>query len=279
MDVLKEYVVLDNGVKLPKIGLGTYKLQPGDETYNTVKQALKLGVRHLDTAIIYQNELSVGEAIKDSGIPREEIFITSKVPPHIKNKSGTRRMFEKSLKNLGLDYIDLYIINAPGPFNDLDGNYDQENIEVYKTLEELYHEERVFAIGVSQFKIKDLENIISNCTIVPHVQQIAYFIGHTQDELVNFCKHNNIQIQAFSPLAKGYLLNHPTITRLANKYAVTAAQLALRYIIQNGIAPIPKAKKLEHIKENTELNFIINDQDIHILDSIIDDPRQYDDPI
>ena len=173
MDVLNEYYVLHNAVKLPKIGLGTYKLQSGDETYNTVKRALELGIRHIDTAIIYQNEKSVGEAIKDSGIPREEIFITSKVPPHIKNKLGTIRMFEKSLKNLGLDYIDLYIINAPGPFNDLDGDYNQENIEVYKTLEELYREKRVSAIGVSQFKIKDLENIIRNCDIIPHVQQIS----------------------------------------------------------------------------------------------------------
>lgn len=279
MTTTQDYFILSNGIKMPKLGLGTYKLKAGDETYNAVLFALKSGIRHIDTAIIYQNESSVGKAIRDSGIPREDIFVTSKVPPHIKNHNSTLRMFEKSLKNLGTDYIDLYIINAPGPFNDLDGDYDKENREVYSALEMLYNEERVRAIGVSQFKIKDIKNILNHCTIKPHVQQISFFIGHTQNELVQYCQSNHIQVQAFSPLAKGYLLNNTLLNDIANKYTIKPSQLALKYIIQKGIAPIPKATKKAHILLNTQLDFMINESDMVILDEVIDDPRQYDDSV
>ncbi len=204
MSVIHEFYTLSNGVRMPKLGLGTYQLKAGDEAYNSVLNALQLGIRHIDSGIIYQNEQSVGQAIRDSGISRGDIFITSKVPPHIKTYEGTIRMFEKSLQNLGVEYIDLYIINAPTPMNDLMGNYDAGNIEVYKALEYLYKEERVAAIGVSQFQIKDIENILKHHSIVPHAQQISFFVGHTQDELVEYCRKHHIQIQAFSPLAKGY---------------------------------------------------------------------------
>lgn len=276
MREIDAYYTLSNDVKMPKIGIGTYKLK-GDEAYHVVKRALALGIRHIDSAIIYQNEKYVGQAIKDSKIPREEIFITSKVPPHIKNAQGTLRMFEKTLKNLDVDYLDLYIINAPGPFNDLDGDYDKENIEVYKVLEQLYNEERVRAIGVSQFKVKDIDNIINHCSVTPHVQQMSYFIGHTQEDITNHCHEYGIQIQAFSPLAKGYLLNNPVIVSIANKYHVKPSQLALRYILQKNIAIIPKASKEEHLRLNTQLDFVISEEDIYELDAIKDDPRQYDD--
>jgi diketogulonate reductase-like aldo/keto reductase len=277
MSILKETYTLSNGIKMPKLGIGTYKLKNGDETYHAVLYALKLGVRHIDSAIIYQNEQSVGLAIRDSKIPRGEIFVTSKLPPHIKSYQSAIRMFEKSLSNLGLDYLDAYIINAPGPFHDIDGDYDLGNVEAYRALEKLYDDERVTAIGVSQFKIKDIENILNHCKIVPHIQQMSYFIGHTQKELVDYCKSKNIQVQAFSPLAKGYLLEHPTIINLSNKYEVSSAQIALKYIIQKGIAPIPKAAKAHHIKLNISLDFNMESADIDILDHIIDDPRIYDD--
>jgi diketogulonate reductase-like aldo/keto reductase len=264
---------------MPKIGLGTYKLKAGDEAYQAVLDALSLGIRHIDSGIIYQNERSVGQAIKDSGISRKDIFITSKVPPHIKTYEGTLRMFERSLQNLGVEYIDLYIINAPTPMNDLEGNYDIGNVEVYKALEYLYNEEKVTAIGISQFQIKDIENILAHNQIRPHVQQISFFIGHTQDELVSYCKKLKIQIQAFSPLAKGYLLNNPILTEIAKRYDKTQAQISLRYVIQKGIAPIPKSSKKEHLSLNTQLDFEINDFDMQILDDIKDDPRIYDDPI
>ena len=279
MGILDEYFTLSNGIKHPKLGLGTYQLKPGEETYHAVLEALRLGIRHIDSAIIYRNESSVGEAIRDSGIAREDIFITSKLPPHVKTRAGALRMFEKTLKNLGVDYLDSYIINAPGPFHDLDGDYDAGNVEAYKTLEELYRDERVAAIGVSQFKIKDLENILTHCDIVPHVQQISYFIGHRQESLVEYCQQKNIQIQAFSPLAKGYLFKHPLVQEVALKLNVTPAQLALRFIIDAGIAPIPKASQPLHLRENTLLDFTINLEDYERLKAIVDDPRQYDDDI
>lgn len=279
MSIIHEDFVLYHGVRMPKLGIGTYKLKAGDETYQAVLMALKSGIRHIDTAIVYQNEASVGQAIKDSGIPREDIFITAKLPPHIKNQASALRMFERSLKNMELDYIDAYIINAPGPFNDLDGDYDAGNVEAYKALETLYREERVLAIGVSQFKIKDLENILTHCEIVPHIQQISYFIGHTQDELVSYCTSKKIQIQAFSPLAKSYLLSNPVIMEMARKYQVSPAQIALRYIIQKGVAPIPKASNPSHLKQNIALDFEISKSDVVILDNIVDDPRVYDDNV
>ncbi|MDP2425303.1 MAG: aldo/keto reductase [bacterium] len=279
MSLLHEFYTLSNGIRMPKIGIGTYKLKAGQEAYQAVLDALTIGIRHIDSGIIYQNEQSVGQAIKDSGIPRENIFITSKVPPHIKTYEGTLRMFEKSLLNLGVDYIDLYIINAPTPLHDVGGNYDVANLEVYRALEYLYQEERVAAIGVSQFQIKDIENIIMNHHITPHVQQISFFIGHTQQELVSYCNKHQIQIQAFSPLAKGYLLNNPILTDMAKRYRKSQAQLALKYVIQKGVAPIPKSSNKEHLLSNTQLDFEIHHSDMLILDDIIDDPRVFDDVV
>ncbi|TVP93818.1 MAG: aldo/keto reductase [Acholeplasmatales bacterium] len=279
MSILQEYFTLANDIKLPKLGLGTYQLKGGEETFRVVRDALTLGIRHIDSAILYRNEASVGEAIRASGIAREELFITSKLPPHIKTQDGVMRMFEKTLKNLGVDYLDLYIINAPGPFHDLDGDYDAGNVEAYKTLEALYHDERVASIGVSQFKIKDIDNILQHCDIVPHVQQMSFFIGHRQAALVDYCRRHNIQIQAFSPLAKGFLFDNPVVIDIAQKLAVTPAQLALRFIIDEGIAPIPKASRREHLQENTMLDFAIPADDRYRLYQIVDDPRQYDDAI
>lgn len=274
---MKNYITLSNGIKLPQHGIGTYKLSPGEETYNSVLNALNEGARHIDTSIIYKNEKDVGRAIKDSNIAREEIFVTAKLPPHIKNRKGVRRFFERSLKNLDLDYIDAYIINAPGPFDDLEGNYDEGNIEAYKELEKLYEEELVTAIGVSQFKVHHLENIIHNCSIVPHINQISYFIGHTQNEIVDFCNKYSIRIQAFSPLAKGYLLENKDVQNVAQKYGKEPSQIALRYNLQKNVASIPKASNMKHIKLNYHLDFEIEESDIKILDQINSDPRIYDD--
>lgn len=272
-----EDFVLSNHMTHPVLGLGTYKLIPGDETYQSVLMALKNGARHIDTSIIYKNEKDVGRAIKDSKIPRHQIFITAKLPPHIKNGKSARRFFERSLKNLGVDYIDAYIINAPGPFDDLDGDYDSGNVEVYKALETIYKEERVGAIGVSQFNINHLKNIMDHCEITPHINQISFFVGHTQDDIVAFCQKHGIFIQAFSPLAKGYVLDNEVVQAMAIKYQQQPAQIVLKYIIQKGHAPIPKAKDPNHIKLNYNLDFKISNEDVLFLDKVDDDPRRYDD--
>ncbi len=268
---------LHHQLEHPKMGFGTYKLNPDDVAYDVLRYAIDKGIRHFDSAIIYRNEKALGQAIRDSGFPREAFFITSKLPPHIKHKDGVLRMFERSLKNLGFDYLDAYIINAPGPFDDLEGDYDEGNIEVYQTLETLYHEGRVKAIGVSQFPLRLLKLILERCEIVPHIHQISYFIGHTRDELVTFAKEHNILIQAFSPLAKGYLLTNPTIIDVAKRYDVTPATIALNYILQKGHAPIPKAARPNHVDDFYEMANPISSEDMALLDQIKGDPRQYDD--
>ncbi|MFU8793313.1 MAG: aldo/keto reductase [Acholeplasmataceae bacterium] len=268
MAILQSFYQLHNGIHMPKLGLGTYQLKNGDETYHAVLEALKAGYRHIDTAIIYQNEVSVGKAIKDSKVPRESIFITSKVPPHIKTYEGTLRFFERSLKQLDLEYIDLYIINAPNPYDQPDKNFDQENIEVYRALEKLYAEERVTAIGVSNFEVRDLELIIKHCEIVPHVNQIYFYLGNDQDELLHFCHAKGIMCQAYSPLGQGKILNDPEIVKMSEKYHVSSAQLALKYVIESGCAPIPKSSNKQRIIENSQLDFILSKEDYNRLKSI-----------
>ena len=273
----RDYLILHNGVLLPQKGIGTYQLAPGDETYQSVLVALQQGARHIDTSIIYRNEKDVGRAIVASGINRNDIFVTGKLPPHIKNHDGVMRMFERSLNNLGLDYLDAYIINAPGPFDDLDGDYDEGNVIAYKALEELYRNKRVRAIGVSQFHVPQLTNILSHCDIVPHINQISFFVGHTQPEIVSFCLDHDIAIQAFSPLGKGYLLSNDKLVSVAKRYGVTPAQIALAYNMEKRVASIPKAKTLSHIIANNELDIALDPSDIASLDQIVNDPRRYDD--
>lgn len=272
---MNTHIELYNHIKMPLQGIGTYGYQSEEETYQSVLYALKKGIRLIDTSVMYHNESAIKRAIKDAGVLREDLFITGKLPPHIKRGKSVKRFFEKSLENLGIDYFDAYIINAPGPFNDLYGDYDKENVDVYKALETLYKEEKVASIGVSRFQIKDLKNILNHCHIKPHINQIAFFVGHTQDELVRYCKENNIQLQAFSPFARGELFKNKTLVEIGKKYNKTPAQIALKYIIDNGLAPIPKATSNQHIDELTSLDFILKKDDIASLDQINEDVRTY----
>ena len=266
MAITNEYYRLSHGIKMPKLGLGTYQLKSHEQTYEAVMSAILAGYRHFDTAIIYQNERSVGQAIKDSKIPRESFFITSKVPPHIKTYEGTLRFFEKSLNQLGLDYLDLYIINAPKPYDQPDKNFDQENINVYRALETLYRDERVTAIGVSNFDIDDLELIRKNCQIVPHVNQIYFYLGLDQKKLLDYCEKHDIAIQAYSPLGQGKVFKHPLLESMSQAYQVTPAQFALRYLIEKNCAIIPKSSQKSRIIENSQLDFVIKKEDIDRLE-------------
>jgi diketogulonate reductase-like aldo/keto reductase len=269
------HIRLSNGINMPLEGIGTYNLAPGDDTYYAVLFALERGVRLIDTSIMYHNEQDVSRAIKDSGIDRHEIFITGKLPPHIKRPAGIKRMFERSLQNLDIEYFDAYIINAPGPFNEPDATYYDENVTAYKVLEQLYHEEKVAAIGVSRFQINHLRHILDRCDIVPHINQIAYFIGHTQPELVNFCHNHNIAIQAFSPFARGPLLTVNKVVEVANKVGKTPAQIALKFIRLHNIPALPKAGTNEHIIENTSLDFDLPEALLQELEAVSGDVRTY----
>lgn len=275
MKTLIQTYTMSNGVKIPKIGFGTWQVPSGDIAYQSVAMALKNGYRHIDTAAAYQNEESVGKAIRDSGIPREEIFVTSKLQSHIKTYEGALEAFEKTMKALGIGYLDLYLIHAPWPWNEIGKDCSQGNVLAYKAMEKIYKDGKVRAIGVSNFNTKDLDNIIKHCDIIPHANQIGYFIGHNEKEVDEYCKAKNILVEAYSPLAIGHLLKNNDIQDMAKKYEVTPAQICIRYCIQKGTVPLPKSTHESRIIENAAVDFEIDKKDMIYLDSINDDPRKW----
>lgn len=268
MKVINEYYTLSNGVKLPKIGFGTWQIKDGDEAYESVMTALKNGYRHIDTAEGYQNEASVGKAIRDSGIPRHEIFVTSKLESHIKSYEGAIEAFNKTMQALEFDYLDLFLIHAPWPWSEIGKECHEGNVAAYKAMEKLYKEGKIRAVGISNFSPVDIDNIIDHCENVPHVNQIAYYIGLDQKATIDHCNKHNIFVEAYSPLGTGRLLNHPTINEIANKYKVSAAQICIRYCLQKGTAPLPKSTHEGRIIMNTQVDFEISSEDMLILDSV-----------
>ncbi|QMS84614.1 aldo/keto reductase [Candidatus Xianfuyuplasma coldseepsis] len=276
MNILQETYTLSNGVKIPKIGLGTWQSKPGDEAYNAVLLALKNGYRHIDTAEGYQNEESVGRAVRDSGIPREEIFITSKLESHIKTYEGAKKAFEETLEKLGFDYLDLFLIHAPWPWSEMGKNCDEGNVEAWKAMEEFYKAGKIRAIGVSNFDPNHIKNILDNTDIVPHVNQIGYFIGLDQSKTIEYCNQKNIFIEAYSPLGIGYLLDNKDIQNVAKKYNKSTAQICIRYLLQKGTAPLPKSTHEHRIIENGDVDFEIAADDMAFLDTIKGDPRRWE---
>lgn len=260
---------LANGVKIPKVGFGTWQI-PASKARKAVKDAIETGYRHIDTALVYDNEKEVGEGIKDSGVKREDLFVTSKLPSHTKSYDGALKDFETTMKNLDLDYLDLYLIHAPWPWNEIGSNHDKGNIEAWRAMEEIYKSGRVKAIGVSNFNVHDLENVMKDATVNPMVDQIQYYVGFTEPKITEFAKQNNILVEAYSPLATGGLINNEDVLEIAKKYNVSVPQLALKFVIQNDVLPLPKAVHKEHIEANTKLDFEISDEDMRVLNSMPD---------
>jgi len=259
---------LNNGIKIPALGFGTWQIPDGKITFDAVSSALKNGYRHIDTAHSYGNEKSVGQAVRSSGISRSELFITSKLPAYIKTYKETLESFDKTIKNLELDYLDLYLIHSPHPWDRRWEDFTKQNIEVWKAMEEIYKSGQCRAIGVSNFKVSDLTAILNNCEIIPMVNQIKYFIGNTQKEISQFCNKNNILIEGYSPLATGAILNNKKIATIAEKYQVSIAKICIRYVLQRAVIPISKSTHPERIKQNIELNFEITDTDMNYLDKL-----------
>ncbi|MBZ4669204.1 MAG: yvgN, partial [Defluviitaleaceae bacterium] len=222
---------LHNGVKMPWLGFGTFKITEEGQVENSVLEALKVGYRHIDTAAVYGNEESVGRAMKNSGVKREEIFLTSKVWNSDQGYDSTLRAFEASLKRLDTDYLDLYLIHWPKPLNK----------ETWRALEKLYKEKRVRAIGVSNFKVYHLEELMESCEIVPMVNQVEYHPRLQQTDLLEFCKKHNIQLEAWGPLMQGKIFDIPLMKELSEKYNKTISQIALRWDLQTGVVTIPKS--------------------------------------
>lgn len=267
---LQDTLTLSNGVKMPGFGLGVYKVTEEREIDHAVKSAIAAGYRMIDTAAIYQNEEGVGKAIKESGIPREEIFITSKVWNDDQGYESTLQAFETSLKKLDLEYIDLYLIHWA-----VKGKY----VDTWKALETLYKEGKVKAIGVSNFNPHHIEDIKRECEIMPMVNQIELHPYLTQEDVRTYCNENNIRVESWSPLARGRLLDHQVLQEIADQHNKTTAQVILRWNIQHGIITIPKSSKKERIVSNADIfNFELSAEEMKAIDALNKNERTGKDP-
>jgi diketogulonate reductase-like aldo/keto reductase len=276
MSVLTEAFPLSNGNRIPKIGFGTWLLDEGDECYNAVADALRIGYRHIDTARAYANEASVGRAVRDSGIPREDIYVTSKLPAEAKAYDKAREEFETTMREIGLDYLDLYLIHAPWPWNERGKDCREENRQIWKAMEEFLASGRVKAIGVSNFESDDLDSLLPACQTKPMVNQIRWFIGLDPSDTVQKCTEHDIVVEAYSPFAHGLIVNHPEISAIAARYGVSAPQLCIRYLLQKDAVVLPKATSTPHIQQNAELDFEISAADMADLDAMRDTEQHED---
>jgi diketogulonate reductase-like aldo/keto reductase len=276
MSVLIETSTLSNGDQIPKIGFGTWLLKEGDECYTAVADALRIGYRHIDTARAYYNEESVGQAVRDSGIPREEIYVTSKLPAEAKAYDKALEEFETTMSQIGLDYLDLYLVHAPWPWNEVGKDCREENRQIWKAMEEFLASGRVRAIGVSNFAPEDLDSLLPACRTKPMVNQIRWFIGLDPSDTVQKCAEHDIVVEAYSPFAHGLIVNHPEIADIAARYGVSAPQLCIRYLLQKGAVVLPKATKRPHIQQNAELDFEISATDMGVLDAMRDTEKHED---
>ena len=267
---LKSTVKLHNGVEMPWFGLGVFKVKEGSEVIDSVKAAIKNGYISIDTAAVYKNEEGVGQGIKESGVPREELFITSKVWNADQGYESTLKAFDTSLEKLGLDYLDLYLIHWP-----VKGKY----VETWKALEKLYKDGRVKAIGVSNHHVHHLKDILAEADIKPMVNQVEYHPHLTQKELHEFCKSEGIQLEAWSPLKQGELLTEPVIAEIGQKHQKSAAQVILRWDLQNEVVTIPKSIKEHRIIENaTIFDFELSSEDMERINSLNKNERIGSDP-
>lgn len=256
-------IKLYTGQYVPMLAYGTW-LIPNDKACNCVKMALEAGYRHIDTAQAYQNEEGVGKGIKESGLKRDEIYLTTKVQAEFKTYQEAKKSIDESLKRLGVDYVDLILIHCPQPWKEFrsEKRYFKENVEVWKALEEAYEAGKVKAIGVSNFLIDDLENIINHCKIKPMVNQILCHIGNTPSDVIKYCQTHDIVVESYSPIAHGQALKNKTIEKFATKYGVSVAQLCIKFTLQLNTISIPKASSKEHIEDNAKLDFVISDEDM-----------------
>lgn len=257
-----QYSTLSNGVKVPMVGFGTWKPE-GREDVNANEMALEAGYRYFDTASYYGTEASIGQAIKNSGIPREELFLTSKVAKSEMGYEGTKKAFAQSLERLQTDYLDLYLIHWPKDQAD-NPDWKQLDLDTWKVMEELYEEGKIKAIGVSNFLPHHIENILNNCKIKPMVNQIEFHPGYTQEATVSYCQERGILVQAWSPMGRMRVLQEPLVVELAQKYQVSPAKICLRYALQRGITILPKSSSLERMKQNLDVFcFEISQEDMY----------------
>jgi len=251
---------LNNGVEMPYLGLGGFEIGEEGKTVDIIKYALEVGYRHIDTASFYNNEASVGEAIHQSNVDRKDIFVTSKVWNSEQGYDKTLKSFDDSLNRLGFEYLDLYLVHWA-----VKGKY----LDTWKALEKLYKEGRVKAIGVSNFLIHHIEDVLQSGDIVPMVNQVEFHPRLMRKDLMQFCKKHNIQYEAWAPLMQGKILTNDTVTKLAEKYSKTPAQIIIRWDIQNGVVTIPKSSKKERVLSNSQIfDFELSPDDMKLINDL-----------
>lgn len=263
----QEMKKLSNGVEIPVLALGTWFIDD-DKVEEAVKSAVKLGYRHIDTAQAYGNEQGVGKGIRSCDVPREQIFVTSKVAAEYKTYEEAAASIDRSLANMGLDYIDMMIIHSPQPWdkvNQSEDRYVEGNRAAWRALEDAYKAGKLRAIGVSNFLQEDIENLRDTAEIKPMVNQVLCHISNSPLELIDYCQKKGMAMEAYSPVAHGEALKNKAIADMAEKYGVTIPQLCIRFDIQLGMIVLPKTANPEHMKVNGDVDFIISDEDMEIL--------------
>lgn len=265
MKNIKDTFTLSNGVKIPCVGFGTWNLENSQVGIDIIKTAIECGYRHIDTAAAYHNESAVGKAITASGLQREEIFVTSKLDNASHGYEETLAAFDKTMNELGLDYLDLYLIHWPKPYAIRD-RWKELNEGTWLAFEELYEKGLIKAIGVSNFLEHHLEPIFNKCNVKPMVNQIEIHPQYPQRDIVSFCKSNDMLIEAWSPLIGGRAFKNPLLIEMAQKYDRTVSQICLRWSIQMGALPLPKSSTAQRMKENADIfDFEIADEDINTM--------------
>jgi diketogulonate reductase-like aldo/keto reductase len=263
--ILNETYTLSNGVQIPKLGLGTWFIED-DKAAQAVRDAVAIGYRNIDTAQAYGNERGVGDGVRTSGVPRDEIFVSTKLAAEIKNYADAVAAIDGSLATLGLDHIDLMLIHSPQPWSDFrGGDYADGNREAWRAFENAHKAGKVGAIGVSNFEQHDIENILNAGTVTPHVNQLLVHAGNTPAELITYCQDRDILVEAYSPIAHGEILKNPDVAAMADRYGVTVPQLCIRYTLQLGTVSLPKTANPEHMRSNAKVDFSISDDDMDVL--------------
>lgn len=266
---MEKSIKLNNGVLIPQPGFGTFMTKDGEEAIQAVKWAVETGYRHIDTAAIYNNEKGVGEGIRQCGVSREELFVTSKVWNSERGYDKTLKAFDKTMNDLGLDYLDLYLIHWPANERQFGKKASKLNQETWRAMEKLYEEGRIKAIGVSNFMPHHIERLMDKATVKPAVNQIEFHPGLLQKECVEFCKEQEITVEAWSPLGRGELIFDELLMGLAEKYGSTVAQLIIRWVMQHDIVPLVKSTKQTRIEENFQVfDFEISSEDMQRIDEM-----------
>lgn len=268
MNIEKKCFTLKNKAEIPSLGFGTWLIENGDEAVRIVSAALKCGYRHIDTAAAYGNEESVGKAVRESGIDRSEIFVTSKVWNTERGYDKAMAAFEATMEKLGLDYLDLYLVHWPCNKGTRE-EWSKVNSDTWRALEKLYEDKRVRAIGVSNFKVHHLEALLENCKTAPMVNQIEFHPGFMQREILDCCRKNNILAEAWSPLGRGRMEGSFLLRELSDKYGKSVAQICIRWCLQNGVLPLPKTVTESRMAENADVfDFEISAEDMDKINSM-----------